>query len=520
MNSKSTLLLCMIVLFASNAFAQPKIKAQKLIGGDNKDELCCMVRTPDGGLLAGGSSRSGISGNKTDSSRGSYDYWIVKLDANGKKQWDKTFGGKYGDILTAILKTNDGGYLLGGTSGSGLSGDKTVDKVDSGPDFWMIKLDAGFNKVWDNTFEREPEFEGVYYYNEFQSVQQTSDGGYIISGTTQYEDDLYSIQYIIAKCDALGNTEWSKVIPVGMGTAAFALETTGGYLVGGSNYNAALEQSYYQSLKLDASGNIVWNKTYPTAPPSNEYYTHAWVTCVTALSNGNFILGGYVFDDYSIGGYDYRLLEIDANGNQVSDKRIGGTHTDQLTSITKTSDGGWILGGYSNSDISGNKTENHRGTNTYTDGYDYWVVKTDNNFNVQWDKTVGGYEEDVLNSIIEIAPNRYSLGGSSISGISGDKKSASKGDMDYWGVILDYNQQEAIKTGSSIAFTVYPNPASTVLNIQLKGKSLFSLNDKSGRTILTKTIDTKGSIDVSNLKTGVYFISTPSGAKQQVMIIK
>ncbi len=520
MNSKSTLVLFMVVLFTSNAFAQPKIKAQKLIGGDNKDELCCMVRTPDGGLLAGGSSYSNISGDKTENSRGDADYWIIKFDANGKKQWDKAIGGNYRDILVSITQTPDGGYLLGGYSYSNISGEKTDDDENTSPDYWIVKLDEDFNIKWDKVLGRSPEYEGAFYSDILNSVQQTSDGGFILSGSSQDVEDIYGNNFYIVKCDSDGQLQWAKNIGVGEATGAYALETEGGYIVGGSTYSRGLDQSYFKAIKLNFSGEILWNKDYPTAPPSSDYSTYAWAKCMIASGNNNFIIGGYLFDDNSIGYYDYRLLEIDENGDVLKDKRIGGTANDYLMSISKTSGGGYILGGYSGSDISGDKTENHRGPGTDANANDYWVVKTDDNFNVQWDKTIGGDMEDDLYSVLEISSNRYLLGGKSISGISGDKKSASKGDMDYWGVVLDYKQPEAIKTGNLITFTVYPNPASTVLNIQLKGKSLFSLNDKSGRTIFTKTIENKGGIDVSRLKTGVYFISTPSGAKQQVMITR
>jgi len=189
-----------------------------------------------------------------------------------------------------------------------------------------------------------------------------------------------------------------------------------------------------------------------------------------------------------------------------------------LFSITKTSDGGYILGGTSNSDISGNKTENHYGAGSVTNMFDYWVVKTDGNFNVQWDKTIGGDMEDDLYSVLEVLPNRYLLGGKSISGISGNKKFTSKGGTDYWGVIVDY--KPPVIADTKIAFNIYPNPATTVLNIQLRGKSVFNLADNNGKIIATKTIENNGSFDVSKLKTGVYFISTPSGSKKQMVIAK
>src|SRR6185295_2674889 len=107
----SMLLVCGLF---TTAFAQPVIKAQKDLGGNNLDFFTCMALTKDGGRIAGGYSRSNISGQKTDSSRGGFDYWVVKLDSTNKIEWDKTIGGKSTDILTALQQTNDGGYILGG----------------------------------------------------------------------------------------------------------------------------------------------------------------------------------------------------------------------------------------------------------------------------------------------------------------------------------------------------------------------------------------------------------------------
>jgi len=122
-----------LVFFAgiiyTNAFAQPVLKGgQKAIGGNDLDELSGMYLTKDGGLIVGGTSRSNISGEKTQNSRGSQDYWIVKLDSMGKIQWDKTIGGSDGDGLSSLQQTSDGGYILGGTSYLNISGEKTENR--------------------------------------------------------------------------------------------------------------------------------------------------------------------------------------------------------------------------------------------------------------------------------------------------------------------------------------------------------------------------------------------------------
>ncbi|GAA4469203.1 hypothetical protein GCM10023189_55880 [Nibrella saemangeumensis] len=111
---------------------------QKSFGGSGDDFLQTIVATPDGGYLLGGESNSIASGDKTENTRGLTDYWIIKIDAKGTKVWDKTFGGVSRDWLTTVIATPDGGFLLGGVSESPPSGDKSA---SSGVRvFWVIKL--------------------------------------------------------------------------------------------------------------------------------------------------------------------------------------------------------------------------------------------------------------------------------------------------------------------------------------------------------------------------------------------
>src|SRR4030095_11047550 len=128
----SMLLAC--ALFTT-AFAQPLIKAQKDLGGNDFDFFTCMALTKDGARIAGGYSTSNISGNKTENSRGNDDFWVVKLDAANKIEWDKTIGGSNADVLTSLQQTSDGGYVLGGYSFSNISGEKTQNSKGSA-DYW------------------------------------------------------------------------------------------------------------------------------------------------------------------------------------------------------------------------------------------------------------------------------------------------------------------------------------------------------------------------------------------------
>ncbi len=107
------------------------IQWQKTIGGSEEDYLQSIQQTSDGGYILGGVSNSNISGDKTENSIGGYDYWIVKTDASGNIQWQNTIGGNNHEEFWSIQQTSDGGYILGGTSNSDISGDKTENSIGS-----------------------------------------------------------------------------------------------------------------------------------------------------------------------------------------------------------------------------------------------------------------------------------------------------------------------------------------------------------------------------------------------------
>src|SRR5438105_2488350 len=141
---KNLCLWFLVIIIPAQVIAQPLISSQHTIGGNQDDRLTCMYLTRDSGYIAGGYSYSNISGEKTQDSRGSADYWIVKLSKAGNIQWDKTFGGSAIEQLLAIAQTSDGGYILGGLSESNISGEKT-ENSRGGSDWWILKLDKHGN---------------------------------------------------------------------------------------------------------------------------------------------------------------------------------------------------------------------------------------------------------------------------------------------------------------------------------------------------------------------------------------
>lgn len=373
---KYFLFLLIIFTISTSLTHSQEIEWQNTIGGNVDDVLFSAKQTSDGGFILGGYSRSNISGDKSENSIGqTFDYWIVKTDAIGNIQWQNTIGGNGDDQLYSIEQTSDGGYILGGYSDSNISGDKTENRKGL-QDYWIVKTDSLGTIQWQNTI-------GGYDYDYLYSLQQTSDNGYILGGYSQSdisadktENNIGGWDYWIIKTDSLGNIQWQNTI-------------------GGSDND--------------------------------------WLKSILQTSDGNYMLGGVSVSDISgdktedcWGGWDYWIVLVDSAGIIKWQKTIGGSGSDVLNSIQRTVDGGYILGGNSDSNISGNKTENGFGN------YDYWIVKVDSLFNIQWQNTIGGSDQDQLNSIIHSADGSYLFGGYSLSNVSGDKTESNVGLYDYW----------------------------------------------------------------------------------------
>jgi hypothetical protein len=370
------------------------IQWQNTIGGSGDDWFYSMQQTADGGYILGGYSDSYISGDKTENNIGNGDYWIVKTDSLGNIQWQNTIGGSGFDWLYSIQQTADGGYILGGHSNSNISGDKTENNIDtltSGTfDYWIVKTDSSGNIQWENTI-------GGSNDDRLYSTQQTADGGYILGGyswsgisgdKTENKLDTICIPYCtsdywIVKTDSLGNIQWQNTIGGNNNDNLYSIQQTTdeGYILGGqskSNISGDKTESNidtinftwdYWIVKTDSLGNIQWQNTIGGSRAEQ-------LRSISQTADRGYILGGYSESDISgdktencIGFDDYWPVKIDSLGNVRWQNTIGGTSNDYLFPIRQTADGGYILGGYSKSNISSDKTENCIGFD------DYWIIK-------------------------------------------------------------------------------------------------------------------------------------------------
>ncbi len=335
-------------IFAQTA---PAIQWQKCLGGSGDDAAYSIQQTRDGGYIVAGSSSSNngdISGHHdygyvVDRNGIShyiigYDYWVVKLNSTGTIEWQKCLGGKGEDDAYSVQQTTDGGYIVAGGSTS-FDGDVSENLDGGGLDYWVVKLNSTGTIEWEKIL-------GGVQDEEAQSIQQTTDGGYIVAGlTTSNNGDVSGNHgdgdYWVVKLSSTGTIEWQKCLGGSSGEQAYNIRQTtdGGYIVAGDTH----------SIDGDVTGyHLFLNGT--------NAFVDAWV------------------------------VKLSSSGTIEWQKCLGGSDVDVAYSIQQTTDGGYIVAGISGS-TDGDASGNHG-------GFDAWIVKLNGSGNIQWQKSLGGSDYD------------------------------------------------------------------------------------------------------------------------------
>lgn len=361
---------------------------QKSYGGNGVDLLQSVQITSDGGFILAGTSSSDKSGDKKENSKGKEDFWIIKLNAKGGEIWQRTIGGSGQEKLLSIAQTTDGGYILGGTSSSNKSepdGKGVADRYGKSEDcrgsldYWVVKLDNKGEIKWQKTL-------GGLYADELKSIEQTKDKGYILGGYSnspisadKTQDNFGLNDYWIVKLDEDGNQLWQSTLGGDKDDNLFALSQTkdGGFILGG-NSNSGVTNSKTQTnkngtdfwvLKLDETGSIEWQETY-------NYGKKDILSSIVENPDGTFLIGGYAQSEVKSkssksdkeGVNDYIALKIKADGDEIWTQTVGSKGDEVLRKLFETRDGGYILAGTSNGQISRDK-------NSFKGGSDFWIVK-------------------------------------------------------------------------------------------------------------------------------------------------
>jgi hypothetical protein len=395
----STAIFSMLIFFAGAQLAVTKMWDYRY-GGSGFDFPSILLKTSDHGFLIAGSSLSSIGFDKSEDCRNGLDYWIVKTDSAGVLSWNKTYGGSETDNLTSIIQLPDSGYLLGGYSISGNSGDKSRDNFGYpvvADDYWIVRTDKNGNKLWDRSFGGDKK-------DRLNSLLLLPDGNYLLGGYS-FSDSTGDMShhkfgdndFWIVKVDPNGNKIWDMNVGSDFDDRLVAMTNTpdGNIILAGySNSSTGIFKSQppcngsydYWIVKIDQSGNKIWDRTFGGKNKDE-------MTCMTILPSGKMFFAGATFpgtgcektqSNWGTLGYcDFWVVCTDINGNQLWDRVYGGDRNeDDINNITLCSEG-LLLSGCSYSFTTGNKTEDN-----ILSGEQPWMFSIDTLGNFLWDKTI------------------------------------------------------------------------------------------------------------------------------------
>jgi len=495
MKQSFTLLLLILVFIKNSAQSQSTIQWQKSLGGSGEEMAKCIRPTTDGGYIIAGHTHS-VNGDIT-SNHGDDDYWIVKINSTGTIEWEKSFGGSYSDDAVSIQQTPDGGYIVLGTS---LSPDGDVTNHHGGNnlrnDYWIVKLSSTGDLKWQKSL-------GGSGDDFAESMQPTADGGYIVAGWTNSTDGDVTGNHgdydgWIVKLNRTGSIEWEKSIG-GSGTdRAWCVQQTidGGYIVAGSSSSNDGDVTNnhggedFWIVKLNGKGGIQRQKCFGGSRDDLAF------SIQQTADSGYIVAGRSASSDGDVSGNnaneDYWIVKLDAGLKIEWQNNFGGGANDDPYSVQQTSDGGYIVAGYTESD-----NDDVTGYHCISDG---WVLKLSNMGNLQWQKTLGGSGADYSQWVQQTSDEGYIIAGFSYS-IDGDVAD-NHGDYDYWIVKLSPDNILPLQLTAFDAKQYNNTVACSWNTIQKQNTSAFIIEYSTNAAAFTK-IGTVSATGNSN-NTGSY----------------
>jgi len=441
-----------------------------------------------------------------------------------QQRWERNYGGTAYDWGYSVRQTQDGGYIVAGVTFS----------FGNSNQVYLVKTNASGDTLWTKTYGGTSEDYG-------QSVQQTSDGGYVIAGYTN-SFGAGSFDVYLIKTNASGDTLWTKTYGGAYGDVGWSVQQTtdGGYVIAGfkgtnPNYDVYL-------IKTNASGDTLWTRNYG-GPGCEDGYS------VQQTTDGGYIVVGQT-PSFGAGSFDVYLIKTNASGDTLWTRTYGGTNGDGGQSVQQTSDGGYIIVGYTWSFGAG--------------GDDFYLIKTNASGDTLWTRTYGGLNDDWANSVQQTSDGGYIIAGWTSSFGAGHEdvwliKANASGDTlwtrTYGGTSTDMSfsvrqtsdggyiiagrtgsfgtgeQVYLVKTDANgnvgvevspinesrvTSYGVFPNPFTTFATIPGHSSERFSLYDISGRQVGTYRGDRVG----EGLAPGVYFLRSEGKAAKPFRIVK
>jgi hypothetical protein len=446
---------------------------QRTFGGPSHDYGSSVQQTADGCYI--------VVGGTLSFGAGDYDVCFVRTDASGVALWIRTYGGTYGDAGYSVQQTADGGYIIAGVTGffgPGLG------------DIYLVKTDASGDTLWTRAY-------GGARMDKGYEVQQTPDSGYIVAGAVCLGSDTEDVY--LMRTNPSGDTLWTRTYG-GSGLDegnSLRATTDGGYIIAGITESFGSESADVYLLKTNASGDTLWTRTYG-GPGYDEAYS------VQQTTDSGYIITG-VTESFGSGLADIYLIKTNASGDTLWTRTYGGTHNDRGNSVQQTTDGGYIVAGYTSSLGAGNR--------------DAYLVKTNAQGDTVWTRTYGGTTNDVALSVRQTSDGGYVIAGWTYLGAGGEDVYLIKTDS-LGNVAVSVAEPKAGRAPiSALSLACEPSPCrgATVVSFQPQAASsepaTLRVYDAQGRLVHSEPSVPASSfrLDLRSMPAGTYFCRLESG---------
>lgn len=510
---KCSPLVIFTIIICLSLNAQPGIEWTATYGGLSYDDFRAIEPTNDGGYITVGHSTS--SNGDVTGQIGGGDVWLVKLDFAGHLMWQKCLGGFSQDFGNYIEQTNDGGYILAGSTNSNES---DVSGNQGQVDFWVVKLDEIGAIQWQKCL-------GGTSTEIAWSCRQTSDGGYIVGGQTYSNDGNVTGNHgnsdcWLVKLNPNGQIQWSKTLG---GTLDEFLSdvkicSDGGFIIAASSNSNDGDVSDNKGetdawiVKLSNSGEVLWEKSFGGSESDG-------AVSVDLLEDGGFIVAAFTASNdgdvsSNNGQADNWIIKLDATGAAIWKTCIGGSLDDAPSSIIQTQDGGYVFAGRTNSDDGD--------IDTAYGEEDWFVAKLNVSGSIEWTQSFGGSGLEYVKDIYQT--NDYGLVIAGYTASLDGNIPQNQGYVDAW-IIKLANIMSFAPVNSTTSFHIYPNPANDFITVHtLSGAYLnepLTLYNQFGQPLARGLIQqTENKLSIDTLPAGIYFLRIDSHKSQSAVFIK
>jgi uncharacterized repeat protein (TIGR01451 family) len=502
---------------------------RKVIGGSLREEPSSFQYNTDGSIVVLGLTTS--SDGDITNQHGAVDIWVCKLDISGNLLWQKCFGGSNVDLPSTIIKATGGGYIFSGETESS-NGDITLNR--GGGDAWVVKIDETGAIVWQKTLGGTKS-DGTDSDNNVLDLIESPDGSILFCTETNSNDGNVigyhgngassATDIWLIKLSSVGDIIWNNCfggIEADYGGSCKILPSGEIYLLGMTDSpelpsfhdaGSGIGSDIY-FCRISSTGTLLLEKCFGGSTEDysvNLLLNNGDGSCVIAgetESNDGDVVGHHG----APGNFDIWVFKIDAAGNIIWQKTLGGSSDDNFLyeyqegitdyeysrgSIIKTNDGGFLFVAFTGSN-DGDVTGFHPISITDPTGGDIWVVKLSDEGELVWQKALGGARGDLGRSPLEFAPNDFIITGITKSR-NGDIQT-NHGDWDAWlirlgavnrikGTVFIDNNGNGIKDAADSLYSDVTiksvKGSETRTAIPLNGNFLVEVDSGSYNTTLT-----------------------------------